>query len=57
MLGVQLQKPPVIYFLTCKVTARIMSGCLLHRAPTGTAPALQAVRVVREGEETPEEKR
>lgn len=50
-------KPPTIKFLTCRVTARINSGCLLHRAPTGTAPALQAVRAVREGEETPKEKR
>ncbi len=34
-----------------------MCGCLLHSAPTGTAPALQAVRAVSEGEETPKEKR
>lgn len=43
--------------VTRRVTACIMCGCLLHSAPTGTAPALQAVRAVSEGEETPKEKR
>ncbi len=34
-----------------------MCGWLLYSAPTGTAPALQAVRAVSDGEETPKEKR
>lgn len=39
------------------MTARVMCGCVLHSAPAGTAPALQAVRAASEGEETPDEKR
>lgn len=42
---------------TCSVTARIMFGCVLHNAPTGTAPALKAVSAVSAGEEMPIEER
>lgn len=51
------QNHPVISHATCSVTACIMCGCVLHNAPTGTAPALKAVSAVSDGQETPTENR
>lgn len=50
-------KDPIIFQATCSVTARIMCGCVLHNAATGTAPALKAISAVSDGEEMPIEKR